>query len=102
MAAPATIGFIGLGKMGRPMARRLAQHGYRVRGFDPVAGARDALVSAGGVACASAAETAEGAEAVITMLPDGGIVRAVMLEGPAPVTRAMRPGTVLIEMSSSA
>ncbi|MXU65882.1 3-hydroxyisobutyrate dehydrogenase [Oceanomicrobium pacificus] len=66
------IGFIGLGNMGAPMARNLAKAGHEVTGFD-VAG-----VTVEGVATAdSAAAAAEGAEAVITMLPDGQILRAV-------------------------
>ncbi|WP_336490465.1 NAD(P)-dependent oxidoreductase [Methylobacterium nigriterrae] len=101
-AAPATVGFIGLGTMGLPMARRLVEHGYTVRGFDPVEPARAALAAAGGVACASAAEAATGADAVVTMLPDGAVVRAAMLDGPAAAAHAMRRGAVLIEMSSSA
>jgi 3-hydroxyisobutyrate dehydrogenase len=66
------IGFIGLGNMGAPMARNLAAAGHAVTGFD-VAG-----VAVEGVAtAASAAEAARGREVVITMLPNGAILRAV-------------------------
>lgn len=99
---PATLAFIGLGKMGLPMAARLIAAGFVVRGFDPAAEAREGFEAVGGSACPSAAEAATGAGAVITMLPDGHIVRRVVLDGPDPVGAAMAPGAVLIEMSSSA
>ena len=99
---PAVIGFVGLGRMGLPMARRLVAAGFAVHGFDPVADARAALAASGGVACATASEAVAGAAAVITMLPDGDIVRSVILGGATPVAAAMEPGAILIEMSSSA
>lgn len=102
IAPPAVIGFIGLGKMGLPMARRLVTAGFTVRGFDPATDASSALAGSGGIACATASEAAAGAAAVVTMLPDGDVVRAVMLDGAAPVAAAMLPGAMLIEMSSSA
>ncbi len=69
------IGFIGLGNMGAHMARNLAGAGHEVAGFD-VAG-----VSVDGVAgAASAAEATTGADVVITMLPNGEILRAVAEE----------------------
>jgi 3-hydroxyisobutyrate dehydrogenase len=99
---PATLGFIGLGKMGLPMAVRLIGAGYTVRGYDPAQQALDNLAGAGGTPCTSAAAAAVGAAAVITMLPDGDTVRRVVLDDTDPVGGAMARGTVLIEMSSSA
>ena len=99
---PATLGFVGLGKMGLPMAVRLIGAGYAVRGYDPARPALDGLAEAGGTACTSASEAAAGAAAVITMLPDGDTVRRVVLDDAAPVGSAMARGAVLIEMSSSA
>ena len=61
----ATIGFIGLGNMGAPMAANLVKAGHRVAGYDINPAARDALVAAGGMAAASATEAAKGAEVVI-------------------------------------
>ena len=75
----ATIGFIGLGNMGAPMAANLIRAGHRVVGFDINAGAVQALASAGVQHAASAAEAARGAEIVITMLPAGQHVREVWL-----------------------
>ena len=68
------IGFIGLGNMGAPMAANLAAAGHAVTGFDTVA-KPDGIAMA-----ASAAEAASGAEVVITMLPNGAILRAVAAE----------------------
>ena len=57
-----TVGFIGLGAMGLPMAKNLAAHGFTVRGFDMRTTAVDALAEAGGVPTASAAEAAREAQ----------------------------------------
>ncbi|MEM6441338.1 MAG: 3-hydroxyisobutyrate dehydrogenase [Pseudomonadota bacterium] len=85
------IGFIGLGNMGAPMAKNLAAAGHEVVGFD-VAGAR-----AEGVAvAASGAEAAAGRDAVITMLPNGEILRAVASE----IVPAMEAGAVFVDCST--
>ena len=95
---PAAVGFIGLGQMGLPMTRRLHEAGYRLRACDASAGAREAFAQAIGVAAAeSAAEACRDVAAVITMLPNGAIVRQVLEEALA----AAAPGTVVIDMSSS-
>lgn len=85
------IGFIGLGNMGGPMARNLAAAGHQVSGFDPVAADMDGIRPA-----TSAADAAEGADVVITMLPNGQILRSVA----AQVIPAMRPGAVLCDCST--
>ncbi len=69
------IGFIGLGNMGAPMAANLIAAGHEVTGFDLVAYDVDGVTKA-----ASAAAAAAGREAVITMLPNGAILSAVMAE----------------------
>ncbi len=69
---PETICVIGLGTMGRPMARHLGSAGCDVTGWDSDADARE------GLALASLEETARGAGTVITMLPDGGSVASVV------------------------
>jgi len=85
------IGFIGLGNMGAPMAANLARAGYKVTGFDT------ADVNVEGVAMAgSAAEAAKGAEVVITMLPNGDILRAVADE----IIPAMQKGAVFLDCST--
>jgi 2-hydroxy-3-oxopropionate reductase len=96
-----TIGFIGLGVMGKPMARNLLDNGYAVvvnsRGRAPI----DELVDAGAVAAANPGEVARQATRIITMLPDGPDVAAV-LQAPAGVFQAMQPRTIIIDMSSIA
>jgi 3-hydroxyisobutyrate dehydrogenase len=85
------IGFIGLGNMGAPMAANLVKAGHEVTGFDT------AGVTVEGVApAASAAEAATGAEVVITMLPNGAILRAVAAE----VIPAMTKGAALVDCST--
>ncbi len=96
-----TVGFIGLGLMGRPMAHNLLKRGYPVlvqsRSPAPV----DELVAAGATRAASPAEVARQTSRLITMLPDSPDVELV-LEGPDGVFSALSPGTILIDMSSIA
>ena len=82
-----TIGFIGLGKMGSPMARLLVAAGHRVLGFDLSGEALSQLAEAGGTAVHSAGEAAV-ADVVILMLPDSNVVTAVLRD--AEVVRARR------------
>lgn len=85
------IGFIGLGNMGAPMAHNLAKAGHSVIGFDT------AGTTAEGVDVAQTAQDAcEGADFVITMLPNGAILRAVADQ----VLPAMKSGAVLIDCST--
>jgi 3-hydroxyisobutyrate dehydrogenase len=95
----ATVGFVGLGNMGLPMARRLLAAGYRVNAYDRAEAASEALVAAGGTAVATAAGVARGAVAVVLMLPDSAAVEAVM-DGDG-LLEAAEPGTVIIDMGSS-
>jgi len=95
----ATIGFIGLGNMGAPMAANLVKAQHHVSGYDVVAGAGAALAEKGGHEAASAAEAAAAGDIVITMLPAGPQVRAVYL-GPDGVIAKARPGALLIDCST--
>jgi len=96
----ATVGFIGLGNMGGPMAANLVKAGHTVTGFDLNPAALDALARAGGNVAKSAAEAAAGASVVITMLPAGQHVRDVYLHqgGLIDVTKATKP--LLIDCST--
>jgi 3-hydroxyisobutyrate dehydrogenase len=85
------IGFIGLGNMGAPMAANLAKAGHAVTGFDLTAPAPSGVTPA-----ASAADAARGAEAVVTMLPNGDILSRVAAE----VIPAMSPGAAFIDCST--
>jgi len=85
------IGFIGLGNMGAPMAANLAAAGHTVHGFDP------AGTTAAGVHPVTSAEAAVGgSEAVVTMLPDGGVLERVYAE----IVPMTTPGTLLLDCST--
>ncbi|MEL6235890.1 MAG: NAD(P)-binding domain-containing protein, partial [Pseudomonadota bacterium] len=85
------IGFIGLGNMGGPMAANLAGAGHEVAGFDVAVTAIDGVAAA-----ASAAEAAKGRTAVVTMLPDGAILRRVAAE----ILPQAAPGTLFLDCST--
>ena len=85
------IGFIGLGNMGGPMAANLARAGHEVMGHDPSAPMPEGVRPA-----ASAAEAVRAARVVITMLPNGAILRAVAAEA----NPAMAAGAVLCDCST--
>lgn len=94
-----TVGFIGLGTMGGPMARNVLKRGYHVTGYDLNADAVAALVAAGGRAAASPRAVAEAAEVVVTMLPDGPDVEAAVL-GERGALEGLRTGAILVDMST--
>ena len=95
----ARIGFIGVGKMGRPMVKNLLSAGHDVTAYDVVPAALDAAEAAGCARAANAGEAAEAGEVVITMLPEGGIVRAIYLTD-ARLIDVARPGTLLVDCST--
>jgi 3-hydroxyisobutyrate dehydrogenase len=95
------IAFIGLGRMGLPMASRLVDAGLAVHGADLSAAARFAFAAYSGMAFRTAADAALGATVVITMLPDGAAVREALL-GPGGAVAALAPGALAIDMSSCA
>ena len=70
-----TIAFLGLGNMGGPMSGNLVSAGFTVRGFDPVPAARQAAADKGVSVLDSAATAVQGAEVVVTMLPNGALVK---------------------------
>jgi len=94
-----TIGFIGLGVMGKPMAKHLITAGNRVIVHNRSRPSVDELVGAGATAAGSPAEVARGAMVVITMLPDTGDVERV-LTGENGVLAGLQSGAVVIDMSS--
>lgn len=85
------IGFIGLGNMGGPMASNLVAAGHEVSGFD-VAG----VTIEGVETAATAAQAATGADVVITMLPNGQILRSVAAE----IIPAMKSGACFVDCST--
>ncbi|MDR6848708.1 3-hydroxyisobutyrate dehydrogenase [Sphingomonas sp. BE270] len=91
------IAFIGLGNMGGGMAANLAKAGHDVRAFDLSADALDRAKAAGCLPMASVAEAADGAEAVVTMLPAGTHVEAVYGDLFA---ASLSPAAILIDCST--
>jgi 3-hydroxyisobutyrate dehydrogenase-like beta-hydroxyacid dehydrogenase len=96
------VGFVGLGIMGTPMAGHLADSGSLVAVFDIDARAAASFVAAhpATAAAASPAELASTCSVVITMLPDGNVVREVVL-GPDGLMDGLAAGSLLIDTSSS-
>jgi 2-hydroxy-3-oxopropionate reductase len=93
------VGFIGLGIMGRPMAKNLVKAGYELIVFDFNKDAVADLVSCGAKAAESGKEVASQVEVVITMVPNSPHVRAAVL-GENGVAEGAKPGLTLIDMSS--
>jgi 3-hydroxyisobutyrate dehydrogenase-like beta-hydroxyacid dehydrogenase len=93
------IGWIGLGKMGEPMARHLRRAGHDLSVHNRTAAKADRLVAEGASLAATAAEAARGAQVVFSMLADDAALRVALL-GPEGVIAAMDKGTVLVEMST--
>jgi 2-hydroxy-3-oxopropionate reductase len=93
------IGFIGLGLMGRPMARNLVAKGYPVQVFSRSRGPVDELVAAGATAPPTVPDLARQSSIVITMLPDTPDVER-MIAGDGGVLDGLAPGSVIIDMSS--
>lgn len=99
----APVGFIGLGIMGKPMARNLAQAGYDLIVYNRSQDDIDALTAEGSkfVAGMSARDVAEQTKAIITMLPDSADVHDVVF-GQRGLLSALGPGHLLIDMSTIA
>src|SRR5580692_2417229 len=95
-----TIGFIGLGNMGAPMAANLVKAGHTVTGYDLVPAALQALTVAGGKTATSAAAAAKGADVVITMLPEGAHVREVWLHQGGLIEAVKQAKPLLIDCST--
>jgi len=95
------IGFIGLGIMGKPMAKNLLKAGYSLTVYDIIPERVDDVVKTGAKAGSSSKEVAEKSEIVITMLPNSPEVKEAML-GNNGVLEGAKPGTILIDMSSIA
>jgi 2-hydroxy-3-oxopropionate reductase len=95
------IGFIGLGVMGKPMARNLLARGFSLIVHSRSRGPVDELVAAGAQAAASPMEVARQARVILTMVPDSPDVVAV-LEGDDGVFAALQPGSLIVDHSTIA
>jgi len=93
------VGFIGLGIMGKPMARNLLKAGHDLVVYDVAPQPAAELAGSGAMGGASARDVAARSEVTITMLPDGPEVEAAVL-GPLGALEGAAPGSVLVDMSS--
>jgi 2-hydroxy-3-oxopropionate reductase len=96
-----TIGFIGLGIMGRPMSKHLIDAGYPVIVLDIMPGAINELVAYGATSAATASQVAAQSDFIITMLPDSPEVEAVAL-GEGGLIEGIRSGAYYADMSTIA
>lgn len=98
-----TVGFIGIGNMGRPMAANLIKGGFDVVAYDADAARAAAFAKdVGAKAASSLGELGKGVDAIVTMLPTGKEVRACLLETEGGALAANLPkGAIVIDMSSA-
>src|SRR3954454_12112503 len=92
------VGYIGLGHMGRALARRLVS-GYDLWVFDKDGSAVEALAASGATASASPSEVAAHADVVFLCLPTSGHVRSVLF-GEGGVAETAKPGTVIVDQTT--
>ena len=95
------IGFIGVGNMGKPMAKNLLAAGYEVNVSDLIEANVNEMVSHGAKACANNSELAAASDMIVTSLPNAKIVETVMT-GKGGVMESAKPGSVIMDMSSVA
>ncbi len=93
------VGFVGLGIMGKPMARNLIKAGHSLQVYDHDPERMKELAATGAATAASAGAAAQGVDVTITMLPDGPDVEIAVL-GPSGVLEGAGPGSVVVDMSS--
>lgn len=96
MTERVVVAFLGLGNMGAPMAANLVAAQHAVRGFDPVPAALSAATASGVTGFDTATDAVTGADVVITMLPNGEVVKRCYAE----ILPAARPGALFIDSST--
>ena len=99
MAAKEKIGFVGLGKMGNPMVKRLIEKGYAVTVYDRIKERAKELTAAGAKVADSSKAAAISADVMITMIPDDPAIEAVAL-GKEGILEGAKEGKILIDMST--
>lgn len=98
MSGKVSIGWIGLGKLGLPIATRIAEAGYAVTGYDPVPERRD-LASGKGIEAVDIPGKAAGKDVVFSCLPDDGVLRSAAL-GESGIVKSMRSEAIYVEIST--
>src|SRR5262245_56704910 len=99
MTTKERIGFIGLGRMGRPMASNLCRKGFELVVLDVLSAPMSDVERLGARTAAAVAGVAFGATVVMTMLPDSSVVENVICGADGVLTHAAR-GTLIVEMST--
>lgn len=94
-----TVGFIGLGNMGNPMSTNVLKNGFSVMVYDMNAKAVESVVAAGAKAARTAKEVAESVEVLLSCLPGSPEVEGLYL-GQDPLIDYVKPGNVVVDMSS--
>jgi 3-hydroxyisobutyrate dehydrogenase len=95
------VGFVGLGNMGAPMARNLAAAGFPLVLRDASDALQAGLAGELGATAATAPSAFADVDVVVTMLPDDRIVASALLDWDGGIAAALKPGTVVVDMSSS-
>ena len=93
------LGFVGIGYMGRPIAMRLLEAGFKVTAYDRDHSKADELVQFGGTVAASIAELASSCDVILSSLPNDEVILDVY-KGPDGVLANARPGSLVIELST--
>jgi 3-hydroxyisobutyrate dehydrogenase-like beta-hydroxyacid dehydrogenase len=93
------IGFVGIGYMGRPIAKRLLEAGFKVAAYDRDRGKANELIQFGGTVAESIADLASSCDVVLSSLPNDDVVLDVY-KGPDGVFANARPGSLVIELST--
>jgi 3-hydroxyisobutyrate dehydrogenase len=99
--ADGAVGFVGVGNMGRRMAANLVAAGFSLVVRDSDAGAQERFAAEHGATAAVSPESFADAGVVVTMLPDGAAVREAILGWKGGIAAALKPGAVVLDMSSS-
>jgi 4-hydroxybutyrate dehydrogenase/sulfolactaldehyde 3-reductase len=94
------IGFIGLGRMGLPMATNLIKQGYQLHCFDIIEEQLNMAVQNGGQRCNSVAEVVDASDVIITMLPNSEIVKQVITAEQTSILAASKAGQLIMDMST--
>lgn len=94
-----SVGWIGVGKMGLPIASHVLAAGYAVKAFDPVSANLDRLAARGATRAASPADAASGADVIVSSLPDDAVLRRAVL-GEDGVLSGAKRGAVFVETST--
>lgn len=101
MSTEMSVGFLGLGVMGKPMALNILKHNFPLSVYNRTAAKMQPLSEAGAFACNTIAELAERSDVIITMLPDSPESEEVII-GQSGLINFLRPGMTIIDMSSIA